>query len=203
MPGRVAKRCNGSDWLSVQFRAPDMERTLQCLRLMQPGASKAVLVVVEGEAACPLWMKHWGAEPADGWAVLEQEEWETRPAFVVRLRTVVARLSSELAPEIVLVTSSRCDPSAVAARWDLATTLLACLVQTGGGELALTRGHGASARAEHALDELTGELAAEWEENGVRVSHRPLEEPPVSTVRSSVPPRLHRAAVLVENVASA
>ena len=52
------------------------------------------LLVVEGCAACTLWPAHLGAAPDDGWAVVEQEEWEALPAFSARLNEALSRATT-------------------------------------------------------------------------------------------------------------
>ena len=52
---------------------------------MERSAQESVLVVVEGDAACPLWLNHWGPAPTDDWSMLEQEEGEAQAQFSDRV----------------------------------------------------------------------------------------------------------------------
>jgi hypothetical protein len=170
-----------------------MERDLHFGRPMDR-APESVLVVVEGDAACPMWMGHWGPQPVDGWSMIEREIWETEAAFSERLWNTVARSTSGDATEhhVMLVAGERTDPAAVAARWDTATTILTHLAQHGGGRLVFTVGHGHDSRSEAELCALADELAAEWADSGVEVTVRVPEALRPALRKSSMPPRPSR-----------
>jgi hypothetical protein len=155
---------------------------------MEQATQDSVLVVVEGYAACPLWMAHWGTEPEGEWTMLEQEEWEPRSVFIERLRCTLDRGVVGASETVVLVTSHRTDDATTAARFELSAVVLNHLTQQGGGQLLLTRGHGADARSEQKLGALAEELTEEWSD--VRVAVRAADHAPASHVRkSSLPPR--------------
>jgi hypothetical protein len=164
---------------------------------------ESVLAVVEGDAACPLWMNHWGPAPKDDWSMLEEEVGESRRDFSARLGDALVRLGAETGPNdvVLLVAGHRTDEEAVAARWDLATTVLTQLAQRGGGRLMFTRGHGADARLEASLTALAQELAEEWEWSGIEIGTRLHEVPRVAPVRrSSAPPYAYRPDAFAQAV---
>lgn len=150
-------------------------------------SQQSVLVVVEGDAACPFWMEHWGAEPTDDWSMLEQEEWETTPGFMRRLEDTLARVAD---PEltVVFVTGMRNDPMALASRWELASSLMAHLAQHGGARLVLTRGFGQSRQSAGILAELADDLSDAFEE-AAEVVVRLAEQMQSSEIRTWAPPR--------------
>ncbi len=125
----------------------------------RPAPRAATLVVIEFSASWPRWLK-----PTRGgdMAVVAQH-YEGHPSSLVtqvasrttRLEAVGWRLDS-----IVLVSSGRTDPDAVAARSVLSRGLLARLKVKGQGELVLTVDERAGKRARHNLDALGGALAA-------------------------------------------
>ncbi|HVW30312.1 MAG TPA: hypothetical protein VHC69_33370 [Polyangiaceae bacterium] len=134
-----------------------------------------LLLVVEGCAACLLWPAHLGVAPEEGWAVLEQEEWESLPAFAARLGETLSRAtaSNDDGPLVVtLVTSHHWDAVAVAARRRLALDVLAHLAGGAGGSLVLTHGHQHDASCRDGLVALAGELSPEWADARVAVSAR-------------------------------
>lgn len=126
---------------------------------MQPAARAATLVVIEFSASWPRWLK-----PTRGgdMAVVAQH-YEGHPSSLVtqvasrttRLEAVGWRLDS-----IVLVSSGRTDPDAVAARSVLSRGLLARLKGKGQGDLVLTVDERAGKRARHNLEALGAALAA-------------------------------------------
>lgn len=132
------------------------------------------LLVVEGCAACPLWPAHLGMAPDDGWAVLEQEEWEPLPAFSVRLNEALARATAcvESPLAIVLVTSRHWDGISLGARRRVALDILAHLARGAGGSLLLTHGHQHDQECREALAALADELSPEWADARVSVSAR-------------------------------
>src|SRR5262245_35733486 len=114
---------------------------------------ESVLVVVEGHAACPYWMDHWGTEPAADWSMVEQEEWESAEAFRERLEVVLDRERlAGAAATIVLVSSAATDAPAMASRWELANGVMNHLLRSGGGALVVTRGFGHRGQAQPALE---------------------------------------------------
>ena len=155
-----------------------MERQLQEGVPMERSAQESVLVVVEGDAACPLWLGHWGPAPTDDWSMLEQEEGEAAPSFSDRVTATLSRCAADpSASDVILfVVGSRSDEAALAARWDLATTVLTHLSQRGGGRLLFTRGYGHDGRAEPALSVFAAELREEWDWAGIEIGTR-LREP--------------------------
>lgn len=177
------------------------------MKLVEQQAQQSVLVVVEGDAACPYWMDHWGPAPELGWSMLEQEEWEPAGAFSERLdaaldRAVYTAGSSE---EVVLVTGGRTDAEAMAARWSRASALCRHLAAVGGGQLVLTRGFGHDGREEPELSALAEDLAEEWEDSGITICVR-LDAPPapVSRIRTaSRPPQASWAHGYEEQLAEA
>jgi hypothetical protein len=143
--------------------------------------TQSVLVVVEGSAACPLWMSHWGAAPTGDWSMVEQEEWESAAAFGDRLSGILERCTmSDPETVIVFVAGARTDDAAMATRWGTSTTLLAHLSQIGGGNLVLTRGYGHDGRPEPMLAALAADLAEEWDGSGVTVTVKLAEAPRTS-----------------------
>jgi len=163
---------------------------------MDRQSQESVLIVVEAEAACPYWMSHWGAAPMNDWAILEEEAGETRSTFSERLDDSLVRLGAETSSDdvVLLVVGSRTDEQAVAARWDLATTILTQLAQRGGGRLLFTRGHGFDSRSEPALKALAEELSEEWDWSKVEIGTRLHEVPKMAHVRrSSAPPYAFRS----------
>jgi hypothetical protein len=147
------------------------------------------LLVVEGCAACPLWPAHLGAAPDDGWAVLEQEEWESLSAFSVRLNEALARAtgSAEGPLAIVLITSRHWDGVAIGARRRLALDILAHLARGAGGSLFLTHGHQHDPACRDALAALADELSPEWADARVSVSARFEERTRRETRKASSP----------------
>ena len=130
------------------------------------------LLVVEGCAACLPWPAHLGAAPEDGWAALEQEEWESLSAFTARLGETLARAiaSDDDGPlAVILVTSHHWDAFAIAARRKLALDVLAHLAKAG-GSLVLTHGHQHDALCRDGLVALAAELSPEWADARVAVS---------------------------------
>jgi hypothetical protein len=170
---------------------------------MDRQSQESVFAVVEGDAACPFWMNHWGTAPKDDWSMLEQEAGECRRDFSARLSDSLVRLGAETGSNdvVLLVVGHRTDEEAVAARWDLATTVLTHLAQHGGGRLLFTRGHGSDARAEASLTALAQELAQEWAWSGIEIGTRLHEVPRVSQVRrSSAPPYVYRPDAFAQAV---
>ncbi len=125
----------------------------------RPAPRAATLVVIEFSASWPKWLK-----PTRGgdMAVVAQH-YEGHPSSLVtqvasrttRLEAVGWHLDS-----MVLVSSGRTDPDAVAARSVLARGLLARMKSKGHGELVLTVDERAGKRARHNLDALAGALQA-------------------------------------------
>jgi hypothetical protein len=138
-------------------------------------SSMPALLVVEGCAACPPWPAHLGASPEEGWAVLEQEEWEALPAFSKRLGEALSRATASVddGPLVVIfVTSHHWDAVAVAARRRIALDVLAYLAGGAGGSLVLTHGHQRDALCRDGLVALASELSPEWADARVAVSAR-------------------------------
>lgn len=137
--------------------------------------SAPALLVVEGCAACLPWPAHLGPAPEEGWAALEQEEWEPLPAFAARLGETLSRAtaSNDDGPLVVtLVTSHHWDVIAIAARRRLALDILAHLAGGAGGSLVLTHGYQHDASCRDGLVALAGELSPEWADARVAVSAR-------------------------------
>lgn len=134
----------------------------------------ALLLVVEGRAAIPLWPGHLGPAPRDGWTMLEQEEWETGHSFENRLTETLGRdaLDPHGARVVVLVASAWTDERSLSARQQLAVSLLTHLAQQGGGELFVTLGHEHDAEARDELAQFVASLAEEWASSGIVVSTR-------------------------------
>jgi hypothetical protein len=159
-----------------------MEHRLQLTRAQMaqvPLTTAPALLVVEGCAACPLWPAHLGTAPDDGWAILEQEEWESSSAFSTRLNEALTRAtacSDEIPLVIVLITSRHWDGEALGARRRLALEILAHLARGAGGSLVLTHGHQHDPACREALGALADELSPEWADARVTVSARATEE---------------------------
>src|SRR5512139_861943 len=154
-------------------------------------------VVIEGSAACPSWMGHWGDEPECGFSALEQEAWESPASFRARLEECLERRaafdSSTLT--VLLVVGEPGQAEQVTERWKVAVALLAHLLPGGRGRLLLTTGHGSALGTEAELRALAADLNEEWSWSGLAV-HLALDEvPPVSRVRQTVPP-IHRVRPL-------
>jgi hypothetical protein len=148
------------------------------------------LLVVEGCAACTLWPAHLGAAPDDGWAVVEQEEWEALPAFSARLNEALSRAttpSEENQLLVVLVTSRHWDGVALTARRKLALDILAHLARGAGGCLLLTHGHQYDPACRDAIAALADELSPEWADARVTVSARFEERTRRETRKASSP----------------
>jgi hypothetical protein len=155
-----------------------MEHRLQLSRvhMVQVTVSNApALLVVEGCAASSLWPAHLGVAPDDGWAVLEQEEWESLPTFSARLNEALTRATAiaEDGPLVVaLVTSLHWDAVALGARRRLSLDILAHLARGPGGALVLTHGHQHDPACRDAVAALAEELSPEWTDARVTVSTR-------------------------------
>jgi hypothetical protein len=156
----------------------------------------ALLLVVEGRAAAPLWLGHLGPAPRDGWTMLEQEEWESATAFQSRLGETLDRdaLDPHGARVIVLVASDWMDERSQASRRQLAASLLAHLARQGGGEFVVTHGYGHDSRAREELAQFVALLADEWQSSGIVVSTRFAEAPRRSEVRKVSEPRRYARA---------
>lgn len=136
-------------------------------------ASDSVLVVVEREAACPLWISDWGPMPEAGWSLMEQEEWESAEAFAERLQVTIEReMADATRPSVLLVTSGFDDDEATCERFSLSSTILTTLATSGGGRLTLTVGYGHDGRREPSLESLAEELAEEFSTSPVSVGVR-------------------------------
>jgi hypothetical protein len=172
---------------------------------MDSKARESVLVVVEGEAACPSWMDHWGDAPEDGWDMLEREEWEPAEMFSERLHTTLVRASADTdaSATVVLVAAGSTEPAAMSARWRLAADLMNHLASMGGGRILLTRGYGHDGRAEPALEALAEDLRDEWSGAKIQVIVCLNEEPPASQIRISPPATTVRQVRRVEMTAFA
>jgi hypothetical protein len=154
-----------------------MERRLQWERPMAPQSSQgetAVLLVVEGAAAAPLWPEHLGDAPSAGWAMLEQEEWEPVAPFLSRLTDALDRDAASAAPtrQVVLIAGVSLERATLAARHLTSLAILQYLSQVGGGTLLLSHGHSQTDAACEELVELARELDEEWSESGVVVATR-------------------------------
>ena len=115
----------------------------------------SVLVVVERDAACTLWMPHWGPQP-ETWSVLEQEPGEHGSCFDERLELTLGRhrwlARSPLT--LVFVLGPSTDAVSAAERWDRACSFLSHLAALPRSLLVLTSGYGdARARAAHMLEQ--------------------------------------------------
>ena len=134
--------------------------------------SAPTLIVVEGRAACASWLAHLGASPEEGWAVLEQEEWEPLSGFCARLGDTLSRAtaSSDGTLVVTLVTSQQWDVVALDSRRRLALEILAHLARGAGGALLLTHGHQRDLACRDALTTLAEELSPEWADARVTVS---------------------------------
>jgi hypothetical protein len=155
---------------------------------MNAEASESVLVVVEREAACLLWMTHWGPLPDDDWSMLEQEEWEPAQDFAARLESTLDRHTADEGSRhvVLLVASGDNDEASTSARWAMASTILTHLVRTGGGKLLLTRGYGFDGRQQAALADLADELMEAWDGSNVVVGTQFHEPPPESQVQRPI-----------------
>lgn len=162
---------------------------------MVPVTTAPALLVVEGCAACPLWPAHLGTAPDEGWAVLEQEEWEPLPAFSVRLNDALARAidCAESPLAVVLVTGRHWDAVSLGARRRVALDILAHLARGAGGSLLLTHGHQHDQACRDALAALADELSPEWADARVTVSAR-FEERTRREARKSSSPGFATAA---------
>lgn len=164
---------------------------------MNAAAPESVLVVVEREAACLLWMTHWGPPPDDDWSMLEQEEWEPAQDFAGRLESTLERHTADASwqPVVLLVTSSDNDEASTSARWAMSATILTHLVKTGGGKLLLTRGYGFDGREQAALADLADELSEAWDSSNIVIATQFHEPPPESQVQRPFAPirRAHAA----------
>ena len=154
-------------------------------------ATDSVLVVVEREAACPLWLSDWGPMPEAGWSLIEQEEWEPAEAFAERLQTAIEReMTDATRPAVLLVTSGFSDDDATCERFSLSSTILTTLATNGGGRMSLTVGYGHDGRREPALEALAEELSEEFSASPVTVDVRAgrasrMPEPRRAVVRES------------------
>jgi hypothetical protein len=166
------------------FASPAMERRSQKEGsvMMYQEARESVLVVVEGEAACPFWMDHWGDEPADGWTMLEQEPWEAVTSFSDRLEVALRRAAATGAT-VVLVAAGSTEALAMAARWQISSSIMNHLAACDGGRLLLTRGYGHDGRPDAALDALAEDLLEEWADADIDILVCLDEPAPVSNVR--------------------
>jgi hypothetical protein len=151
-----------------------------------------VLLVVEGSAACPMWPPHLGAPPDEGFAVLEQEEWESMSAFCARLDETLTRATLHCDDGLVvtLVTSGYWDSASVAARRRLALDILSHLAEIDGSALLLSHGHQHDHGNRDALAALAAELAPEWADARVIVSARFEERTRRSEQRKASSPTL-------------
>jgi hypothetical protein len=159
-------------------------------------SESSVLVIVEGQAACPYWMNHWGTELEGDWSMLEQEEWESSEGFLDRLQTALDRDAFGVeSTTIILVASAATDGAAMGTRWDLASNLMNHLRRTGGGELVVTRGFGHRGQPQPALEALVADLVDEWEGSTCTARLELVKLPSISQVRTNPPPREveHRA----------
>lgn len=135
---------------------------------------ESVLVVVEGTAACPYWMDHWGPQPADGWTMLEQEEYEPTASFAERLKVVLERhrWQATSAATVLFVAGVASSAATLLARRTLTNALAVHLAQHGGGRLVITEGHGLRESPEAALVALADGLDQLWIDMGVHVGVR-------------------------------
>lgn len=156
---------------------------------MDAAAPESVLVVVEREAACLLWMTHWGPLPDDDWSMLEQEEWEPAQDFAARLESTLERHTAGASSRhvVLLVASGSNDEASTSARWAMSATILTHLVRTGGGKLLLTRGYGFDDREQAALADLADELTEAWDGSNVVVGTQFHEPQPESQVHGPFP----------------
>lgn len=134
----------------------------------RPNWDSTVLVVVERDAACMLWMPHWGPEP-ETWALLEHEPEECSEAFADRLELVLRRFagSTETPATIVFVLGRSADAATTSERWERASLFLYHLATTPHARMVLTSGYG----DEHALcaQALAEDLTEEFEEHPVEI----------------------------------
>ncbi len=140
---------------------------------MERSVEESVLVVVEGDAACPLWLNHWGPAPVNGWSMLEQEEGETQAAFGERMTSTIERFSDPESNDVVVIVVGRgTGESACGSRWDLAGTVLTHLSKRAGGRVLFTHGYGCDDAPDASLAAFVAELAAEWSWSGIEIGVR-------------------------------
>ena len=132
---------------------------------------KATLVVIEFGGSWPRWLEPSRA----GETVVVAQHYEGEPSsLVTQVASRITRLEATgwHLGSTVLVANGRTDSDAFAARAVLARGLLARLVRSGGGELALTVDDKLGGRARQELTGLAAALDIDAVGTGVRVSVR-------------------------------
>jgi hypothetical protein len=151
---------------------------------------ESVLVIVEGSAATLSWPSHLGAPPAQGWSLLEQEEWENTVAFRARVNDTLARctLDSTSNQVVLFVAGSWMDDDTLTARACLGNDILRHLAEGEGGTFLLSHGHLQDGRLRDELETFASDLREEWDDPRLVVQTRFARPSWVPEPRRSIDP---------------
>jgi hypothetical protein len=134
---------------------------------------RSAIVVMESGGEWPAWLAAY--EPfAPSTRVIVQQEDESLSSLAGRLAVRLDELerAGESVDLAIVACSERADDAALAARRDMARSILGAMAERGSGSLWFTESQRKSGGARQALSMLANDLMQEWYESGLTVSVR-------------------------------